>query len=548
MKKIVHGIGAVVLVFCLFAFSSCHSGFSRKDRKLEAALRELDHAIAGRPLAEMNKQARIEALKKTWYTDRSYEGRLAAGEKIVEEYTSYIFDSTLAWISRCRDLAKGRGRIEDVLLADIRHGEVLANAGYYIEAWHVLSEVVEPSTLPSDLLPPYFYALFRLADNISENSLSSEEMLGLQNKEVYIDTLMQLYVPESPEWLLMRVQKYLNEGAFAKARTVNAGLMKKLDRNSHEYAIASYYESVLCDSLHLESERIAYEIASSLADFRNVVKDYASLNLLSKSLTEYDIERSFRYVQTSMEDAVFYNAKLRPWQISRYLLDIQNSYQHRLAGNQRALFAYMWIISILAFFLIIGVVLLFRTRWRLEQYGRNIRELNDRLSTMNADLLRSNEALSESNRIKERYIGLFLSLLSDNIGKIKSFESHVIRQLRFGKSEQLLNEFLASTAVEEETDAFYETFDATFLSMFPGFVEQFNDLLEESARIVLKNDEKLNTELRIYALVRLGIDDSNDIASLLRYSVRTIYNYKVKIRNSARIPRDEFDEMVKKIG
>ena len=109
MKKIVHGIGAVVLVFCLFALSSCHSGFFRKDRKLEAALRELDHAIAGRPLAEMNKQARIEALKKTWYTDRSYEGRLAAGEKIVEEYTSYIFDSTLAWISRCRDLAKGGG-------------------------------------------------------------------------------------------------------------------------------------------------------------------------------------------------------------------------------------------------------------------------------------------------------------------------------------------------------------------------------------------------------------------------------------------------------
>ena len=181
----------------------------------------------------------------------------------------------------------------------------------------------------------------------------------------------------------------------------------------------------------------------------------------------------------------------------------------------------------------------------LEQIGMNITafEYEDSIVVVDCGL-----AFPEDDMYGIDLVIPDVTYLEENIDKVKSIESNVIKQLRYGKSDQLLKEMLASTAVEEETDAFYDTFDSTFLAMFPDFVDQFNNLLEEPARIILKKDEKLNTELRIYALVRLGIEDSNTIAGLLKYSVRTIYNYKVKLRNAARIPREEFDEMVRKIG
>ena len=437
---------------------------------------------------------------------------------------------------------------EGVAWADIKMGEVLAAAGYYMESYTILREIQNPDYHREELRPDYYYALFRLADNISENSLAPAGVLNIGPSEAYADTLMMVYPAGSYQWNEMTIRRLALEGQFDEARQANAKFRASLDKDSHEYAKAAWFESVLCDSLGLDRERLLWEIESAIVDFKNTVKDYASLNLVCTDLLDIDIDRSFRYVRTAMEDAVFYNAKLRPWQISQHLTQIQDAYETQAKKANRRLVLFTWVISLLALMLIIGIAMLFQSNRRTIRAKREVEDLANQLKTANDDIQRSNADLSESNGIKERYIGLFLSQLSENIDKVKSIESNVIKQLRYGKSDQLLKEMLASTAVEEETDAFYDTFDSTFLAMFPDFVDQFNNLLEEPARIILKKDEKLNTELRIYALVRLGIEDSNTIAGLLKYSVRTIYNYKVKLRNAARIPREEFDEMVRKIG
>ena len=536
------------LLLSLTALVSCNGNKQLRDSQLALALEQLDQAIAERPQQEVRKQARLASLKSSYRVARSWQDRSALARNIIDEYLPYNFDSTRTWITNYRNLAEQMKHPEGVAWADIKMGEVLAAAGYYMESYTILREIQNPDYHREELRPDYYYALFRLADNISENSLAPAGVLNIGPSEAYADTLMMVYPAGSYQWNEMTIRRLALEGQFDEARQANAKFRASLDKDSHEYAKAAWFESVLCDSLGLDRERLLWEIESAIVDFKNTVKDYASLNLVCTDLLDIDIDRSFRYVRTAMEDAVFYNAKLRPWQISQHLTQIQDAYETQAKKANRRLVLFTWVISLLALMLIIGIAMLFQSNRRTIRAKREVEDLANQLKTANDDIQRSNADLSESNGIKERYIGLFLSQLSENIDKVKSIASNVIKQLRYGKSDQLLKEMLASTAVEEETDAFYDTFDSTFLAMFPDFVDQFNNLLEEPARIILKKDEKLNTELRIYALVRLGIEDSNTIAGLLKYSVRTIYNYKVKLRNAARIPREEFDEMVRKIG
>ena len=536
---------ALALTLLLTGLAACSDTGQRRDRELSAALEALDQAIVDRPAREEMKRDRLKSLKQAYRTARTWQDRSALSRDIIDEYLPYQFDSTLAWISSYRSLSERSGRPEGVAWADIKLGEVMAAAGYHMESYHALVEVRNPLYLSDGLKRDYYYALWRLADNITENSLGSGR-LNLGTAAQYADTLLTLYPDHSYTWGSMYLQRLAAQGRFQDAREANARFRATMDKDSHDYAKSAWFESVICDSLGLDREQLLWEIASATVDFRNVVRDYASLNLVCRDVRDIDLDRSFRYVRQAMEDAVFYNAKLRPWQLSHNITQIQDAWSARELRNKRRTNAFVIGLSVLAILLLLVLRGLTRSNRQLSRANAEVKDLADRLTQANADIQRSNAGLSESNVLKEHYIGLFLSQLSDNIDKVKSLESNVIRQLRYGKSEQLLKEMLSSTAVEEETEAFYDTFDSTFLDLFPDFVRQFNDLLEEP--IVLKKDEKLNTELRIFALVRLGIEDSNVIASLLKYSVRTIYNYKVKIRNSARVPREEFDEMVRKIG
>ena len=193
--------------------------------------------------------------------------------------------------------------------------------------------------------------------------------------------------------------------------------------------------------------------------------------------------------------------------------------------------------------------------WFLIKRSRNLTRtrnelasMNSRISENNRELKELNRQISESNSVKEEYIGLFLTMMSENIDKKKSFTNNVRKMIKQGKTDELLRQLNVSYDVDDDLESFYNTFDTTFLSLYPDFVEAFNSLLEEEARVYPKKGELLNTELRIFALIRLGIDDSNKIASLLHYSVSTIYNYKVRIKKGALGDKEKFEEKVRKIG
>jgi len=242
-----------------------------------------------------------------------------------------------------------------------------------------------------------------------------------------------------------------------------------------------------------------------------------AVELLNKGI---EIKRAFKYTQASLNDAVFYNAKLRPWQIAMSLPAIENAYNEERAGHERRVYLLMGLILSLAILVSVGIFKVFSMYKRQKKDKKEIEEMNKQI---NAAL----QELSMANAAKEEYIGLFLSMCSKYIDKLRKF--------------------MSMKEIDAELENFYKTFDNAFLQLYPDFVDKFNSLLKPEARIELKKDELLNTELRIFALIKLGITQSSHIATLLRYSVNTIYNYRAQIKNAALDGKEDFEDKIKKI-
>ncbi|MGN1221358.1 MAG: DUF6377 domain-containing protein, partial [Candidatus Cryptobacteroides sp.] len=243
----------------------------------------------------------------------------------------------------------------------------------------------------------------------------------------------------------------------------------------------------------------------------------------------------FLYIRFSMDDAIFFNAKLRQNQIANALPLIERKYlniQSEKKHSRNIAFIVLSIFAILLAAITVASVHYYRTAKKstkeIEKKNKQILDYCKSIEDAERSLLEANHALSEANAAKEEYLGLFLSMCSGYIDKLKKYIS------RDEKEAELRN--------------FYKTFDTAFLELYPNFVSEFNALLREEERITLKDGELLSTEMRIFALIKLGITQSSHIASLLRYSVNTIYNYRAKIKNAALDDREQFEDKIKKIG
>jgi hypothetical protein len=270
---------------------------------------------------------------------------------------------------------------------------------------------------------------------------------------------------------------------------------------------------------------------------------------------EGEVNKAYQYINYSFDDAEFFNSKLRLIEVSNILPVINMVIQIESNRQKVRLWFYIIIISLLSLFLAATVIVVGSQKTKLT-YARNelqmsnskLLGLNEDLKTSNLKLIDLNQELSEINNIKEQYIGNFLNICSNYIDKLNDYRKVVGKYVSTKKYSELYEITRPGKMVDTELKEFYANFDRTFLHIYPDFVGEVNKLLKEDEQIVLKQGEVLNTELRIFALIRLGITDSAKIAKLLRYSVNTIYNYRVKIKNKAIVARDEFEGLVAKIG
>lgn len=514
--------------------------------KADPLFSNLDYQISMSPTYDARKVLDIESLKNI-AGGRDGKGDFNVLLRIAEEYSSYQFDSSQAYLNKALYVAEKSGRKEDIDLASIRLGMLYTKSGHFLEAHGTLFGKMDSTTVSPSLRGEYYSAIFKYLQDMLGNSGISD-MGDLPDIESVRKSLYANIDPSSLKYDEVRIDEFLFHGDLARADSLNRAVLSSLQSSSQEYALFSWFQSLICERQGLPDQRLAWLVKSAEADMMCSVKDYASLTVIAQILMDRDIERSFRYLNRSFNDATFYNAKLRPWQISQSFTKIQEAYSRQREAQRRAREVTSIFFGVLAAALLLMVYFLIRRSLKLKNATIELARKNEEISSKSEKLSELNREISEANSLKEEYIGLFLGRLSDDIYKTRSLRNSIRNMIKQGKDDEVLRLVSDESSEEEALRSFYSTFDTTFLALFPTFVEDFNALLREGAKIYPKKNELLNTELRIFALVRLGIDDSGKIASLLHYSVSTIYNYKVKVKKGALSDKDDFEEKVRTIG
>ena len=517
------------------------------DRQREALLRELDGYVGTREVYVARKKSQMETLSNLAQDASTPARRFDLEMRIAREYFAFSFDSTQACLKHCQQIAKDKLKDKDRYNeASIMLGHLYAKAGSYMEAQNLFYNEIDTLSLSEEGKAAYLLALYDFSRDLSGNSgmvekLSIMDMTKLRNR------LLPLLPKDSENWRVLTMHSYADDGMFRQADSLCHRILAGLSPEQHTYAVYAYEMSTIAEAMGRPDERLEWLVKSAESDIINAVKDYASLTVIAQIVLPSDVERSFRYLRISQEDALFYNAKLRPWQISRFMMQVEGAYSERQARTSQMLRNTLILLAVLAaMLLVISYILAVRSK-KLTRAKKELESSNGRLASANLTLNELNRQISRQDRVKEEYIVDFLKVLSQQISSVRTEDNRFRNLLKQGKADQLLKELSIAGRSEKVRESFYQTFDSTFLGLYPDFVEQFNALLKEDARIHPPKG-RLTTELRIFALIRLGVDDSKEIARILDYSVSTIYNNKVSVKNAALEDRDGFEERVKSIG
>lgn len=538
-----------LLVLFLF-YLAVHTVFS--SNRLDSLLLVLDETIGGNEIYSDEKELRIRNLKKMLGDNDNLTGLYEVNMMLYKEYKAYKCDSAIHYLNRNIGVATQLDELYKIYESKLLLSHLLASTGMYLEATDILNSI-DREKIPEKLLINYFEAynfVYSEASFYTQDESSTGHYRYISN--TYQDSIFNYGDRRSELFLHLQESDFLYSDKLDDAFKINDMRLASTHFGSPEYAMIAFHRSLIYRRLNDGENEKTWLALSSLSDIRSAIKDHASLWMLAQMLyNEGDIERAYQYIRFSWSETVFYNARLRTTQSSNILSLIDKTY-HALAKQQnRKLQNYLLMISALGVLLAVALLFIYRQMKKLSVARNNLQEVNARLKTLNEELQQmngcltsTNMELSESNQIKEEYIGRFIKLCSTYIDKLDAYRRMVNKKISTGKTEELYKMTRSQDGLEEELEKLYVNFDTAFLQLFPNFVDEFNDLLEKDARIQLKKGELLNTELRIFALIRLGIHDSSQIAEFLRYSVNTIYNYRAKVKNKASVSRDDFEGLV----
>ncbi len=537
----------ITLVFTLLLALSCSR---EEDRQL---LELLDKTLENKPLYEGYFNDRVNVLKEILDEQTDPEQIFNLNMRLADAYRANSKDSVLVYLRKARDAAGKCGRKDLAATADFKSAVTFVKSGYAVEANDLLN-IYRNTDVPENALGSYYEA---------EHTYWGETMAYTTSKESYDDKLRKrdafrdklLGMVEEGTWQW----HYLMREAFHEAedkegtRLHAKGMLDASVENSREYAEAAYYYAYTFEN---REEREYWLIRSAVADIMCATMDYSSLNDISWMMfNKGNIDRAFRYAADHcMADALHFNGKLRPWQISKFFPEIEQAYNEKHTRQNRITLSLLISLAVLFAILLVLVGFLFRRQQLIEAVKAKLQDSyteidsrNRELEEINARLVNLNARIQESDKVKQEYIALFLGMVSDNISATRKYKSRVLKYIRQGNTKAVTDEIEQQEPIENDILEFYKMFDQAFVNIYPDFVEKFNRLLVDGAAIVPKGDDILTPELRIFALIKLGITDSSRIASLLHYSANTIYNYRAKTKNKARVSRDSFEEAVRNI-
>ncbi|WP_417368217.1 DUF6377 domain-containing protein [Flavobacterium beibuense] len=537
-----------LIIFFVAILSSL--GLSGQD--LSSARQYLDNALLQKEYFADIKRKKIAGYRKEITPGLDLKEEYGINEKLYEQYRKFYLDSAIYYINRNISIGKTLNNEYYRDRSSIQLANLYSSKGNFLESQSLL-DGINIAKQPNDLKALYYEFYSQFYEHYTTNNPSEHYAKQI---EVYRDSLLQVLNPDSNKYKINLAQQLMYKKEYLKARE----LLKKMENSSTvkdpDYAMYVYLLGDIYMREDKQEEGVRYYCLAAVTDIENGIRDHGAIqNLAIYYYYQGKIDLAYKYAQSALADAVACNVKFRTLMMSEFYSIINASYQEKENASKSTLRTYLTLISILSFFLILAVVYVYSQMRRISKVkeellisGERQKDLNMDLKTANEQLKVFNSQLHESNRVKEEYIAQFFDICSSYIAKLDDYRKKLNKKAMNKQFDELSKILKSSSVTNEELHELYDRFDTIFINLYPNFVSEFNDMLLPHEKIELKPGELLNAELRIFALERLGISDAVKIASFLRYSLSTIYNYRTKVRNKVAVSREEFDERLKTIG
>lgn len=565
MKKLLYLI--VLLLFVPLLGASCSADNSDDSPDLVRLDSLLNHTAD----IDRQKQIRISDLRHRIGRTSSVNEQYLAAALLFDEYSVYDSDSAMKYADQRLELARRSGNTDWEIQSIIDKSELLTGTGMLHEAAELMARI-DSRKLSTDLLVEYYGQMIFLLSHQGNYAGGNTNDYYIRERE-YKDSIMAVIYPEHPEYYWYRCWDVI--GTDKK----DPGLIAEIERhiadagfNTRQNAKDAYALARLCRNEGDMKRCIKYLTMSAIADVNISNADIASLDELAQLLFdngEGDIYRAYRYVNYCLNKAISFPNRVRAIGINKLLDDVNKAFNERIMQEKRRSDYALVAVCILAAVLISAIIIIIVQNRRLRRQSHTLdkankklnanvvelslaqaqlNEANAQLKELNADLQQKNEDLNEANYVKEEYIGYIFTICSNYIRKLEEFRSSIHVKAVSKKYKEILEETDCTDMMRDELKDFYRSFDSIFLHIYPDFINDFNSLLHPDKRITPKEGELLNTDLRIYALVRLGITDSIKIAEFLHCSPQTVYNNRFKVRTRALVPKKDFAEAVRTLG
>lgn len=533
----------LILLSLLFGYTAFSSV------KTDSILNVLKNELARKKVYDDQKTGRIKKLKENLQaaSASNYNLQYNLCSKLYEEYKVYQFDSAYVYTQKLLNISKTTKDASKQYDSRIKLGFILLSAGMFKETFDCLNQINAQLLNDSSKLEYYSIKTRAYSDLAEYNGDNNYALFDKKEAIKYADSAIALCRPNSYEMLYNLANKQVVSGDFEQPSTYYIKLLSQYKLTEHQRAMVATGLSLFYYRPEQVAERTYLMTVGAINDIRSSTKETTAIFKLGQQLyADGNLKDAYTFIQQAMDDAQFYGARLRkikigavlPLVAAQKIITTENE-KNRMENEKNRFLIYLLFIAVIAILITLISFIVFIQLKRLKAKEKIIEEKNSQLEKIN-------DKLNEDTHIKEEYIGYFFNVISGYILKLEKLKRSVERKLATKKYDDILLS-MNEINIKKERETLFYTFDHVFLKIFPNFITAFNSLFKKEDQIWPKDNEVLNTDLRIFALMRLGINDNETIANILEYSVNTIYVYKMRIKAKALVQSEQFDQKIMSI-
>lgn len=527
----------------------------------DSLLQVLDKMIEDSQIYSNEKEAKLTKLREQYKTATSDRQHYDFSAQLFREYQSYKYDSAYAYAGMMLHYAETLKNPNLVCESKIALAFSCLSAGLYKEATEI-SNSIDTTLLQSINKANLYLFLSVLNMNMADFAAAEPYYVKYRSNSLkYCRNSIALFENDSNEAIMAKIRECQLLEDYPQAILIAEHFLSTKQPGLHDYAIVISSLGYFYEVRHDTAKAIRCFALAAIADIKMATKETAAIRQLAELLyTQGDIQHAYSYAMHALDDANFYNARQRKIEVGRILPIIEAGRFTIIKQQKDKLMMYAVLISVLFVLFMIATFIILMQKKRLNaarllilqqnidltQSNEQLTAIQIKISKQNMDLLHINEKLKEVHRIKDEYIGYFFSINSSYIEKTEEYHKMVARKIRNRQFDELID-LSHTSGLRKEKEEMFALFDQIFMKLFPDFVDRYNQLFKEEDHFIFKSDGMLSPEIRIFALIRLGITESERIARFLDFSLSTVKNYKTKAKNRSIVPNELFEHKIMEI-